>query len=172
MQRKFGDVVADIDFLARGIALEAARDRDRGCRLGAVAGELRDLSQQQGEDPISLPAAARLAYLRRQHGLLDAMAEKICADVSAYAQSLALADGRPEVAAWSDYRDADLRELVTELSASRQQFKQDLQRDRARIDLAVRSDRSGSESRNAATAGEKMAGFDKISLDRGDIEMV
>ena len=172
MQRNLGDVVADIEFLARGIALEAARDRSSDSGLVVGAEELRNMSQQPHSPAITLPDASKSALLRRQHDRLAAIAEKLCADAQEHARTLALADAGPGVAAWCDYRDADLRELVTELSARRQQFEQDLLRDRERFEFASGNGLTGFESGSAGAAAGVSGGFDKIPLDRGDIEMV
>ncbi len=176
MQRNLGDIVADIDLLALGLALESARAGVPGGgpadELHEIPDELRRMSQRGKQQTFKLertrgaaagwPAAVetRLAELTRQQEMLAALAARLGAGEQA-----ALADADPKVAALDEYRDPDLRELRDSLTARRRQLEQRLAQDRERIEATA------ARCRPAARGDDPNSGFDKNALDHGDVEM-
>lgn len=138
MQRNINDIFVDLDFLARGLSYEAqagaassrrqrteAADRQRGLLTEleriAIAPD-RDI----GGDP-----QTRAEWLRRQQDLIESLADEITCHALESCRALDFADTNANVSALCEFRDADLRHLVSEVTRRGEQLKNRLARDRA-----------------------------------------
>ena len=116
-------------------------------------------------------AEARAAWLRRQQNLIDSLADEILHNALESCRALHLADANANVSALCEYRDADLRQLLAEVTRRREQLKNRLARDRADAGSgageSVTAVKSEPQSAASAVSGE----ISKNSLDHGDGEM-
>ncbi len=178
MQRKINDIVVDLDFIARGLDLAAGRDGVNRAGQTPAAGDSPDFAGSRMDNVIPARSGeatdmrdARFARLRRQQDLIAAMADEIASSAIEACRALQYADANANVSALCDYRDPDLRGLVTELARRRDQLHNSLVLDREKLEIAASASENGAES---APAGEAVAAADEISkkaLDRGDGEM-